>query len=570
MIFKLTILFTSDLHGYITPTCYATGNEVDFGLAKLAPLIYKEREKKNSHVLLIDNGDILQGSPLAYYNAQIKQEKNNPIAVSLNHLKYDACIIGNHDFNYGLDYLSNYKQSLDCTLLSCNIKTKDNAYFVNPYIIKNFEDGPSVAVIGVTTKYIPNWERKEYIKDLQFLDAYEETKETVRYIKENEVVDCIIVSYHGGFESSLENGEATEEHTGENQGYQILTDVKGIDVLLTGHQHRSIAMIKEDVAIVQVAHNGKELAKVSCQFEKMSERWQLISKKSELKQATSKACPELIKCISSVEEQTQKWLDIPLGRVKKGPILIEDLFKARIEKHPIVRLINQVQIDATGVDISVTSLGNDVKGFKEHISMRDIIASYPFPNTLVVLEVLGQDIKDALEKTATYFVVVDNHLQVNPKYLKPKPQHYNYDMFDGISYEIHVRESKGRKIRNLTYNGEPLELTKSYQVVMNNYRASGGGNFSMYKHKKVIKEIQVDMIELLATYIQKHSILEIDEVDCGARPVERCTVVVAVGSAILDFDWHCADFEWCLRNGLKGLRQFDVHRLYTLVEAGNQ
>lgn len=507
--FTLTILATSDIHGYITPVQYSDNKQVNQGLAKLSTVIKQERDRNST--LLIDNGDTIQGSPITYYSYNVDQTNICPLVDIMNYLKYDAHVIGNHEFNYGINYLHSFIDHLNAPVLSCNIKTKDGGYYTTPYTIKEFKDGPKVAIIGVTTHYIPNWEKAETIANLEFEDAFTTLKNTVKQVKENEEVDCIIVSYHGGFERDLSTGEAHEDLTGENQGYQMLKEIEDIDVLITGHQHRSI---HEDnifgKAITQTAPNAFELAKVNIDFYYENETWRVISKKTDLLTSENvEPDQSIMNIIQPLEDSTQEWLDQVMGRLNSGHLLINDAFDARLNKHRLVRFLNQVQMDASGADISLVALANYIKGFNEEITMRDIISTYIYPNTLMVLEVAGQDIKDGIEMSAEYFEKVDDKVTISNKFTYPKPKHYNYDMYDGISYTIDLNQPVGERVQDITHNNQPLNMNEKYQIVMNNYRASGGGNFNMYKNKKVIKDIQQDMVELIANYIQKHKVIDI-------------------------------------------------------------
>src|SRR5699024_2650962 len=117
-------------------------------------------------------------------------------------------------------------------------------------------------------------------------------------------------------------------------------------------------------------------------------------------------------------------------------------------------------------------LSNDAKGFSPVVTMRDVVSNYMFPNTLVVLELTGEDIKGALERSATYFSLDEQgDITVNPSFISPKPQHYNYDMWEGIEYTIHVSKPAGNRVQDITRRGEPLQMDGKYQVVLNNYRA---------------------------------------------------------------------------------------------------
>ncbi|MGG0717994.1 bifunctional UDP-sugar hydrolase/5'-nucleotidase [Robertmurraya massiliosenegalensis] len=509
---ELIILETSDIHGNVFPINYGNNHKTNSGFAKIATLINEEK-KNTENTLLIDNGDVIQGTPLTYHYAKFLSDKKNPMISILNHLDYDAAVMGNHEFNYGMTLLGTSVDQAHFPWLSANIVNEetDEPAFGTPYYVKEFPNGLRVAVLGVTTHYIPNWENPSHIKGLKFVDAYETLKKWVQYLKENESYDLLVISYHGGFERDLTTGEPTESLTSENQGYQICMEIKGIDVLLTGHQHRTIATTLNGVTIVQPGFNGQMLGKVVLQFEFLNGKWQVISKAAELVEVTddTPAEQDVLALAAEFEEETQNWLDQPIGEIK-GDMKIEDAFDVRLGDHPLIEFINKVQMDAAGVDISNTALfHNGSSGLPERVTMRDIVSNYIYPNTLKVIRISGQDIKDALERCATYFTLNNKkEITVNPSFMEPKPQHYNYDMWEGIEYVLNISKPVGARVEKLLRNGEPLDLTAQYDVVMNNYRAGGGGDFEMFKDKPVIKEIQTDMTEILADYFLKRKTVE--------------------------------------------------------------
>ena len=238
---KLTILSTSDIHGYIYPTDYKQRNQdLPFGLLKINSIIKEIKANETDPVLVIDNGDFLQGSPLTYYTA--KQTKQPAFYTSiLNDIGFDAGVLGNHEFNYGKEYLTEALMTLDHPILCANIlNDQGQAAFGKPYELFTF-DNLTVAVLGLTTQYIPNWEQPASIAGLSFQSAVTCAQEYVPKLQE--LADIIIVSYHGGFEKDLITDDPTEALTGENEGYELLKRIPGIDVLLTGHQHREIAAV---------------------------------------------------------------------------------------------------------------------------------------------------------------------------------------------------------------------------------------------------------------------------------------------------------------------------------------
>lgn len=499
---KLTILHTSDIHGNVYPLNYGNNEVAYLGLGKIATIIAQER-MIDEQLILIDNGDLIQGTPLTYHYVQFIKDRPNPMVQILNYLSYDAAVIGNHEFNYGIDVLNKAVSESNFPWLSANTVHEDSGkpFFGKPYIIKEI-NSVKLAILGVTTHYIPNWESEENIVGLEFKDCLQETKNWVAYIKEYEKPDVMIVSYHGGFERDLETGEPTESLTGENQGYAICQEIEGIDILLTGHQHRSLTGNVNGVEIVQPSHSGQAIGKVCLTLNNEN---QIIDKTSSLLIVDDvEVDKEVLTLTSEYETQTQAWLDTPIGMIE-GDMLITDPFLIRTEDNPLIEFINKVQMEIAGVDISNTALFNNASpGFRPNVTMRDIVSNYVYPNTLKVLQLSGQDIMDALEQNASYFILnEEGQLDVNPAFLLPKTQHYNYDMWEGIDYILDIRKPVGERVTTLNYHGAPIDRNGTYHVVMNNYRAGGGGDFTMFKDKPIVKDIPMDMTELIANYIMK-------------------------------------------------------------------
>lgn len=506
----ITVLETSDVHGSIFPINYGSNEPAELGLAKIATLIKNEREK-NVNTILVDNGDLIQGTPLTYHYVRTNNTEMNPMIKILNGLKYDAAVIGNHEFNYGMDVLNRAIEESEFPWLSANILDRDSgeAYFGKPYSILKVGEGVRVAILGVTTHYIPNWENPEHIKNLIFEDALKTTKEWVQKIKEEENPDVMIVSYHGGFECDLESGEPTENQTGENQGYRICQEVEGIDLLLTGHQHRSLAGKVNNVPVLQPSFNGQALGKATITLKKHLDRWTVEESDVELLSVDSiEPDKSMIEFVKEYEENTQAWLDKPIGHVI-GNMTINDPLEARLKDNALVEFINKVQMDVANVSISNTALFNNVtKGFPENITMRDVVSNYIYPNTLSVVRISGEDLKQALERSASYFMLKDGEVTVNPSFTTPKPQHYNYDMWEGIEYIFDISKTIGNRVVKLTFNDEQIQPNGEYDVVMNNYRAGGGGDYVMFKDKPIVKDIPLDMSELIANYILERGTIE--------------------------------------------------------------
>lgn len=514
--YKVVILETSDVHGTIFPIDYSDNTRKEVGLSKIATLVKEERDKKED-LILIDNGDMLQGTPLIYHYANIDSKGINPLIKVMNIMKYDAAVVGNHEFNYGKNFLNNAARDSNFRWISSNIIDKDTRrpYLGRPYIIKELENGIKVGIIGSTTKYIPNWEDSNNIEGIDFLDVIFPLKTFVSYLKNVEKVDLLVVSYHGGYERNIKTDESTSE-TGENQAYEICENIPEIDVLLTGHQHVFInKKIINGVLTVSPGYQGKALVKVEVTLENSSGSWKVVDKDSILLDTEHvKEDQNILNQVEDYEKATQRWLDTPIGIVE-GDMFINSHLKTRLKDNAFVEFINKVQMKYAKVDISATSLfDNKAKGFKGGITMRNVVSNYIYPNTLKVIRVKGKDIKEALERSAAYFqkgvkdntYSKDNNIDVRYKNMKIQP--YNYDMWEGIDYKLDLSKPLGKSVVLLNYKNAKLDMNKELDVVMNNYRAGGGGDYDMFKDKTVIREINIDMSELIADYIIKKKVIK--------------------------------------------------------------
>ncbi len=281
----------------------------------------------------------------------------------------------------------------------------------------------------------------------------------------------------------------------------MLKEIDGIDLLLTGHQHRTLTGKSYSTYYMQPSLNGQGLGKVDIDFTLDDGKWNYeISSINILSTDGIDVDNNLLDLVTTYEDKTQSFLDTPIGKTKKD-LIISDQLEARVNKHPLVSFINQVQLEYSGADISSCSLGNTVSGFKKDITIRDVIGTYIFPNTLVVKAVPGNILKIALEKTAEFFEL-DNGIPIfSPKFNTPKLQLYAYDMYDNINYTIDLRKAIGNRVSDITFKGISLQDNCTYNVVMNNYRAAGGGDYLFFKDCLTVKDIQLDVIELLINYI---------------------------------------------------------------------
>ena len=484
----IKIIVTTDLHGNIFPTNYTSiDNVAPFGLARIASAIKDYR--KDDEILLIDNGDSFQGTPLLTYAQKFEPNRMNPIAQAFNELNYDFINLGNHDFNYGKEALKKFINENNASLVTSNL-TIDGATPGQTRIIEH--KGQTIALIGVLTQYIPNWERPDHIAEMTFQDAFTAMEAEVNRVKDQ--ADIVIGMYHGGLERDPLSGEPTERLTGENQGYQM-SAIKGLDLLITGHQHRSFVEEINGVIITQCTFKGQEFVEITIGLE--DEKISAHIKNTEHFEVDT----ELLSHFEDLDAKTQVWLDQAVGHLSKGDLRIHDEFEARLNKHPLVSLVNQVQIDRAKTQLASTALFNEVQGFNQEITMRDLVNTYLYPNTAVVKKMSGKALLEMLEFSANYFALnEDGTIGYSPEFDLPKPQHYNYDMVDGIDYTIKVSNPRGNRIIEATYQGKPIKDEDEFTLCVNNYRAMGGGNYSMVADAETVLEIQEDMVDTIMNY----------------------------------------------------------------------
>lgn len=503
---RITFLETSDMHGYVYPTNYAGEHNLAIGAAKVATKLKELRAQAAGPVITIENGDFIQGSPLSYYIAQGARPVTALTKV-INQMDYDVQMIGNHEFNYGLDYLRGAIASYQAPVLAANVLNEaGEPYFGKAYTIIE-KAGIKVAVLGLVTQYIPQWEKPDTLKGITFESIVETAKKYIPMLRQQ--ADLVVVSYHGGFERDLATGEPTEALTGENEGYQLLQEVPGIDALFTGHQHRVIAETVNGVPVVQPGYRGNYVGEIQLTIEKKEGKVVVTDSQATLHSLEETvADPQILATVASVESELEAWLDQPLGQVE-GDMRITDPMQARLIEHPYVEFINRVQLEASGASISGTALfNNEGKGFGSTITMRDVITNYIYPNTLAVIKVSGADLRAALEQSADHLAVEKGKIVFNPAFIQPKPQYYNYDMYEGIEYTIDMNQPAGQRITQLSFQGQPITPDQELEIVTNQYRAIGGGNYKMFSAAKIVREIQVDMTELIADYLKKHPVVE--------------------------------------------------------------
>ena len=476
---KLSILMTSDTHGF----WLETPKKPHSSLLNTAGTIRHLRHSLNHPVLTIDLGDFIQGSSFATYCKQEIRD-GSVFARAMNQIGYDAQLIGNHEFNFGKDYRDHILNQIEAPIVCANIvweATGEVALGV-PYIIKEVE-GAKVGIIGVTTEYIPHWELPAHYEGLAFRDACEVAKHYAQILRPQ--VDVLVVAYHGGFERDLVSGEPLEALTGENRGAQMLAEIPEMDVLLTGHQHRVLCQQVGNTWIVQPGFAGEYVAQVTVTLENRK-----VTKLTGELHEVSHFVPsdEVAQVMSPELENGRAWLKEVLG---KAPLLqvTQDDFMARLYGHPYIQFLNELQLRETGAQYSAVALVNPAfRAFHGEITNEILLNSYPYYNLMARVSVTGAELKEALEFDLHYLILDEKgKMAINPSYIDPKPKHYNFDLYTGFRTVVDMSQPLGKRVVAMVdeASGEALRMDQVYTLALSQYRACGGGDYTMFKPEKM-------------------------------------------------------------------------------------
>lgn len=493
---KLKIYYTSDTHGFFSPVDYATGGMTAGGLANCMNNFCRD-----GNTLIIDGGDTLQGSPFTYWLYSQHLGGDCVPAKVLNLGGYDFITLGNHDFNYGAAEIERFLAALDAKCLCTNV---EGVKGIEKYAVVTLENGLRVGLTGVVTHYVNRWEKPENLRGIRISDAFSAASDALDALKEQSP-DITVCIYHGGYEKDLKTG-APLSATDENQGCRICNELD-FDVLLCAHQHMPAADLciggtytcqppdkaRQYIDIdVTVGENGVDVRSALCP-------------------AGDAPLPAAMDYIAPLEAETAKWLDTPVGHLDTA-LSREPPLEMAAHGSLIANFFNQVQLEASGADISSTSLANTVKGFERDVTIRDVVSTYIFPNTLVTLRVDRHILKAAMERCAEYFSLGEGHsLCVSETFLRPILQHFNYDYFAGINAVYDLRRPIGDRVVSIKYRGEELPDDKKLSICMNNYRASGAGGYAVFRDAEVVCEQQTEISELIIDYITRHRNIIVDK-----------------------------------------------------------
>lgn len=561
----LRIMETTDLHSNIVPYDYYkdTDEDVAYGLAKTATLIQQARsEVKNS--MLFDAGDMIQGNPLAsYVKNHLKDDETHPLFAAMNALEYDAAIIGNHEFNYGLDYLDKVLEGANFPILNANVYKLDEegnivGNYFTPYEIldkKIIDDNGNesiikVGVIGFTPPQVMVWDKSNLTGKVDVEDIVKTAEKFIPKMRE-EGADIIIAIAHSGCDIYSEGKEYAE-----NAVYD-LTKVPGIDVMLFGHAHLVFPGGSEfnglqdkgidnekgtinGIPATEAGYWGSHLGVIDLNLKKVGGKWTIVESKTDKPHAVSadtKAASEIINLpeVRKYHEATIEYVRSVIGKT----IYPLNTYFTRVMDDAAVQLVNKAQIDYAQKwiaenapelsNIPVISAAAPYKGGRGgandytnipagELSIKSASDLYVFDNTIKAVEMTGAQVKEWLEFVASSYNQIDPDKKEPQDLLDSNFRPYNFDVIDGIKYEIDVTKPRrynwasgeienedAHRIIKFTYmDGTPIGDDDPFIVVTNNYRQSGGGGFPYINSAKVVIDSTDENREVIVNYVLEH------------------------------------------------------------------
>lgn len=480
---KLKLIETSDIHGNFFPYNFITQQDWNGSFARVYTYVQQERQTYGDNLLLMDNGDILQGQPSAYYYNFMDTVSTHITAAMMNYMGFVVGNMGNHDVEAGHAVYDRWIKQCNFPVLGANIiRTSDGQPYLKPYEIIE-RDGIKIAVLGMITPAIPTWLPETLWKGLSFADMEQTARKWIPIIQEKEKPDVVIGLFHAGKEARTIAGKYREDASAE-----IAERIPGFDIIMMGHDHRrfcgKIANSQGDsVLLINPANNGRTVGDIEICLTVDGDN---VVRKSI--QGTLTDMDKLQPSQEFMAQFTPQYQAVKTFVSEKVGTFTETISTrpAYFGPSAFIDFIHSQQLDLTGADISfVAPLSFDAEIKEGDIRISDMFNLYKYENMLYTMELTGKEIKGFLEESYAIWTnqmqSADDHLLLLTErkdgngYTFTNPS-FNFDSAAGIIYTVDVTKPAGQKITIQSLaNGEPFDLNKTYRVALNSYRGNGGG-----------------------------------------------------------------------------------------------
>lgn len=514
---SVRIVETSDVHGCFLPYDFINRRPARGSLARVSTYVKDLREVYGDDMLLLENGDILQGQPIAYYYNYVATDEENIAARMMNFMGYDVQTFGNHDIETGHVVYDKWAAECNAELVCANaISTITGEPYATPYRV--FERGGlRIAVLGMITPAIPNWLGESLWSGMCFEDMVESAQKWVPLIREKEHPDLLIGLFHSGLSGGIE----TEEYQ-ENASERVAREVPGFDAVFFGHDHSAYCNTVrnadgDEVWLLNPANNAMNLAELTITAVKDVDGVRDIKLSGRIVDVREMAIDTgFEKAFDEAKNKVIDYTEQEIGRIDKTLYSADCFFGSSA----FTDLIHNVQLELTGADLSFCAPLQVNAVVREGVlRVSDMFNLYKYENRLCTMRLSGQEIKDYLEMsyalwTNTMTSASDHLMLVDEKtgggqtrafFHNPT---YNFDSAAGIDYEVDVTKPAGQKVTILRMSdGRPFNLEAEYKVAINSYRANNGGEL-LSKGAGVAKEDIQERIEWESELDLRHYMME--------------------------------------------------------------
>ena len=401
---RLKVIETSDVHGHFFPYDFMEKKPLKGTLSRASTYINRQRQAYGDRLLLIDNGDILQGQPCVYWSNYVMPDDENLAAQVINYMKYDAETVGNHDVEPGHKVYDKWIREVRCPLLGANIVKEEckngeaipqSIYTgLKPYSV-HYKDGVKIVVLGMLTPAIPNWLNKSVWKGIEFEEMTSCARKWVKYIKETERPDLIFGLFHSG----LNGGIKTNEYE-ENATESVAREVPGFDIIFFGHDHQvhnewitcqdgnRVLCIDPSCYVNNVAEAEIELTYTNGRLTKKDIKGQIVSVRDE------DIDQQMVSHFQPTIDRIKTYVDRRIGRFENAIYTRESFFG----NSAFTDLIHNLQMQISKADISLNApLSFNTVINAGDVTQGDMFKLYRFENLLFVLRMTGEEIRKHLE-----------------------------------------------------------------------------------------------------------------------------------------------------------------------------
>lgn len=521
---KLKLVETSDIHGNYFPYNFIERHEWGGSLARIYAFVEKERQTYGENLLLLDNGDILQGQPSAYYYNFMDTTSIHLAADLMNFMGYNAGNMGNHDVETGHPVFDRWIRDCRFPVLGANIiRTSDQTPYLKPYVVIEREK-VKIVILGMITPAIPTWLPENLWSGLYFADMESTARQWMKIIKEKEKPDLVIGLFHAGNDARTVAGKYREDASME-----VAQRVPGFDIVMMGHDHRRfcekvVNNAGDTVWLVNPASNGRVVADmdviITLENDKIQKK-RIVGKLTDMD--AYPPSKEFMSEFASQYKTVEKFVLTPIGTFTDSVTTRPAYFGPSA----FIDLIHTLQLDLTGADVSFAApLSFDAKIQKGEVTISDMFNLYKYENMLYTMSLSGEEIKGFLEKSYAIWTnrmrTPEDHIllvkekQEGNKYNAFVNYSFNFDSAAGIIYTVDVTQPEGHKVSIISMaDGKPFEPKKKYKVALNSYRGNGGGELLTNGagipqdrlKERIIYSTDKDLRYYLIKYIQEKKIL---------------------------------------------------------------